>query len=225
MPESYVQQLKQDAKNAGLNSDELVVLGYVNRDELVKLYNLCKLYVFPSWHEGFGLPALEAMSCGAAVIGSNTTSLPEVIGNEDALFDPMSEDAIKNKIESVLTNKSFRNSLKQHGLEQAKKFSWDQCTSRAISAFEKLHAKQQSNISEKPIQDNKKQKLAFVSPLPPERSGISIYSAELLPYLSKHYDIDVIVAQDTISDLWIKENSIKELKEIKAEVVNLMLSI
>lgn len=206
MPENYIKRLKQDAKKAGLNSKELVILGYVSRNELVELYNLCKLYVFPSWHEGFGLPALEAMSCGAAVIASNTTSLPEVIGNEDALFDPISENSIKDKIESALTNESFRNSLKQHGLNQAKKFSWDQCASRAISAFEKLHAKQQSNISQKSMQDNKKQKLAFVSPLPPERSGISNYSVELLPYMSRYYDIDVIVEQGTVSDSWIKNN-------------------
>ena len=65
---------------------ELVFAGYVTDEDLVRLFNLCKLFVFPSWHEGFGLPALEAMSCGAPVIGANTSSLPEVIGREDALL-------------------------------------------------------------------------------------------------------------------------------------------
>jgi glycosyltransferase involved in cell wall biosynthesis len=63
----------------------------VSDDELIALYSQCTLFVFPSFHEGFGLPALEAMCCGAAVIGSNTSSIPEVIGKEDALFDPCSD--------------------------------------------------------------------------------------------------------------------------------------
>jgi glycosyltransferase involved in cell wall biosynthesis len=106
---------------------------------MVQLYNLCELFVFPSWHEGFGLPALEAMSCGVPVIGANTTSLPEVIGREDALFDPFDEKAISQKIVEVLTNEYLRNDLARHSLEQAKKFSWDDSAKRAISAFERWH--------------------------------------------------------------------------------------
>ena len=131
-----VQQIKQEAKAAGLRPDEFILTGYITDDELVKLYNLCKLYVFPSWHEGFGLPALEAMSCGAAVIGANTSSLPEVIGNEDALFDPYSVESIGSKIIHVLTDDVFRRGLIKHGLEQAKLFSWDNTAIKAIASFE-----------------------------------------------------------------------------------------
>ena len=73
------------ASAAGLGADELVLTGYVPDPDLVGLYNLCSLFVCPSFHEGFGLPALEAMRCGAAVIGADATSLPEVIGWKDAL--------------------------------------------------------------------------------------------------------------------------------------------
>jgi glycosyltransferase involved in cell wall biosynthesis len=127
------------AKQHGLGTEDIVFTGYVSDEDLVRLYNLCEVFVFPSIHEGFGLPVLEAMACGAAVIGSNTTSIPEVIGRTDALFDPHSEHSIAEKLEQVLTDEDFRNELKRHGIEQAKRFSWDESAKRAINAFEVLH--------------------------------------------------------------------------------------
>jgi len=140
-----IYQLQQEAKSIGLQTDELIFTGYVTDTDLVKLYNLCKLFILPSWHEGFGIPALEAMSCGAAVIASNAGSLPEVIGNADALFDPFSEESIAEKITCVLTNEGFWQGLIKHGLNQAKKFSWDKSGRVAISAFEKLIEKRNIN--------------------------------------------------------------------------------
>ncbi len=193
------------AREKGLEADELVLTGFVSEEDLLTLYNLCKAFVFPSWHEGFGLPALEAMSCGRAVIGANTSSLPEVIGRDDALFDPMNDMAIAEKLAQVLTNDAFRSELERHGLEQAKRFSWDASALRAIAALETLHVKKVNQpLTE--VMFAHRPKLAYVSPLPPERSGISDYSAELLPELSRYYDIDVIVAQDSVSDPWINAN-------------------
>jgi glycosyltransferase involved in cell wall biosynthesis len=193
------------AKEKELKVDELVLTGFVPEEDLLTLYNLCKAFVFPSWHEGFGLPALEAMSCGRAVIGANTSSLPEVIGRDDALFDPMNDTAIAEKLTQVLTDDAFRLELELHGLEQAKQFSWNVSAKRAIAALEELHLKKVSHpLTE--VLSVRRPKLAYVSPLPPERSGISDYSAELLPELSRHYDIDVIVAQDFVSHPWIKAN-------------------
>jgi glycosyltransferase involved in cell wall biosynthesis len=197
--------LEKLAKEQGLKGDELVLTGFVPEEDLLALYNLCKAFIFPSWHEGFGLPALEAMSCGRAVIGANTSSLPEVIGRGDALFDPMNDASIAEKLAQVLTDDDFRSELEQHGLERAKQFSWDTSAQRAIAAVEALHVKKLSQ-SLTCVMPARRPKLAYISPLPPERSGISDYSAELLPELSRHYDIDVIVAQDVVSDPWIKAN-------------------
>ena len=83
-----ISAIKKHARKQGLREDELVLTGFVSDEDLVVLYNICSGFCFPSMHEGFGLPALEAMQCGAATIGSNTSSIPEVIGRADALFDP-----------------------------------------------------------------------------------------------------------------------------------------
>lgn len=198
-------RLEDLAKKCRLKKDELILTGFVPEEDLLTLYCLCKLFVFPSRYEGFGLPALEAMSCGRAVIGANTSSLPEVIGLEDALFDPRSDESITEKLTQVLTDDSFRYELERHGLEQAKKFSWDRSASLTISAFEKLYEENQQTINVE-LSSVHKPKMAYISPLPPERSGISDYSAELLPELSRHYDIDVIVSQDSVTGSWINEN-------------------
>ncbi len=127
-------------KQFGLKNDELALPGYVNDDELISLYSAAALFVFPSLHEGFGLPVLEAMACGAPVIGANRTSIPEVIGRPEALFDPCSEKAIAEKMKQALTDDRFRQSLRTHGPEQARKFSWELCGQRALAALEHIVA-------------------------------------------------------------------------------------
>lgn len=125
-------------KQAGLAEDELVLTGYVTDKDLIALYSEALLFVFPSKHEGFGLPALEAMACGSPVIGSNTTSVPEVIGLSDALFDPLSPHSIAEKMAQTLLDAPFRERLRVHGLSQAKKFSWDESAKRALEALQIL---------------------------------------------------------------------------------------
>ena len=186
------QRLSLLAKRCGLNKYDVIITGFVPDEDLIDLYNLCAVFVFPSWHEGFGLPVLEAMSCGAAVISSNTSSLPEVVERQDALFDPHNIDDMAAKLLHVLTDEPFRQALIRHGLEQAKRFSWDTTAKRALVALEKLA----SRCSQRPVTAAQfRPKLAYLSPLPPERSGISDYSAELLPALSKYYEIDVVLAR------------------------------
>lgn len=142
LPNEHRKKFEACAKTCGLKTDDVVITGRVTDEEMVQFYNLCELFVFPSLHEGFGLPALEAMSCGAPVIGANTSSLPEVIGREDALFDPFDENAISQKIADVLRDDILRKDLARHGLVQAKNFSWDESAKKAIAAFERLHVKQ-----------------------------------------------------------------------------------
>ncbi|CAN7213031.1 glycosyltransferase [Variovorax paradoxus] len=182
------------ARRQGLAEGDVAVTGFVPEQDLVDLYNLCALFVFPSWHEGFGLPALEAMLCGAPVIGANTSSLPEVIGWSDALFDPRDDKAIAAKMSQALSDDGFRSALVDHGVQQSKKFSWDESARRALMAFEQLHELRSRAVSvaSSTATSKPRPRLAYVSPLPPERSGIANYSAELLPELAKFYDIELI---------------------------------
>ena len=136
LSDGHAASLRALASECGLAPDELVLPGFVSDEDLVGLYNLARVFVFPSWHEGFGLPVLEAMKCGAAVIAANTSSLPEVVGRADALFDPMRPASIAGALERTLTDESFRTSLQTHGIERASLFSWRATAQRALDAFE-----------------------------------------------------------------------------------------
>lgn len=143
------ENMRQDIINKAvlLNIDEnsIVLTGYLQEESLIMLYNLCKIYVFPSIHEGFGLPALEAMACGSPVIGSNTTSVPEVIGYSEALFDPYDIQSMFNKLHLSLTDENFISSLKIHSVNHIKQFSWDNSAIKALNVFENfLNQKKES---------------------------------------------------------------------------------
>ena len=206
--EAAIDALQRLAARVGLARDEVIFTGFIPDADMVELYNLCKAFAFPSWHEGFGLPALEAMSCGAAAIGANASGIPEVIGRADALFDPHDENDMAAKLHAVLTDDAFRQQLKRHALQQAKKFSWTNTARCAMEAFERLHAHNQVLEATRVYTPAPgRPRLAYVSPLPPEQSGIADYSAELLPELARHYDIDVIVNQPEVTDAWVRANT------------------
>ncbi len=190
------------AQEAGLAKDAVVLTGFVPDDDLIKLYNACELFVFPSWHEGFGLPVLEAMQCGKPVLAANRASLPEVVAREDALFDPFDLDDMAAKIERALTDSAFRTSLAAHGLESSKQFSWAETARRAWAALEQSASLCPQKVATWGLV---RPQLAYVSPLPPEPSGIADYSAELLRDLTRHYRIDVVVKDPkTMSDDYVR---------------------
>jgi glycosyltransferase involved in cell wall biosynthesis len=189
------QHLLKQIKHHGLTEEEVVITGYIEEDQLVALYNCCKGFIFPSIHEGFGLPILEAMQCGAPVIGSNRSSLPEAIGYSEALFDPENISEITKKIEQLLTDEAYRNQLIQHAKHQVTLFSWTDTARKTLHALESNHRE-----SSPPLRvHNPKLKLAFCSPFPPEKTGIAEYSQQLLPVLSKYYEIELIVAQPKVN--------------------------
>ncbi len=200
-------RLQQLATQARLPAGDLVLTGYVPDDDLVSLYNSTALFVFPSLQEGFGLPALEAMQCGVPVIGSNSSSIPEVIGRADALFDPTRSADISARMAQVLNDPAFAATLAEHGLQHARQFSWDASAGKALAAFEQLHertAGARGAVVAMPAA--RRPRLAYVSPLPPERSGIADYSADLLPELARYYDIELVLDQDSLQAPWLAAN-------------------
>jgi glycosyltransferase involved in cell wall biosynthesis len=197
------------AQQHGLQGADLVFTGFVPDEDLIALYNMAKLFVFPSKREGFGLPVLEAMACGLPAIGSNCSSIPEIMGCDDALFDPQDTASITAKMAQALQDQGFYNALREHSLAQAKKFSWDRSARTALDAFEAHHEQQQTATRVLvPVAAfaDKRPRLAFISPLPPEKTGIAAYSAMLLPELARYYEIEVVTDQPVVEDAWIQAN-------------------
>lgn len=160
-------------------SNQIIITGFVSDEDLVILYNLCKAFVFPSKHEGFGLPILEAMQCGAPVITSNTSSMPEVHGFPEGQFDPNQIDSIRHAIEQVLTDQPFREKLIHHASTQVKNFSWEQSAAKAIAAIEqniKISHSFTASLS------TKKQKLCIIT---------SHALSEEIKLLNEYYEIEV----------------------------------
>ncbi len=118
--------------------DDVIRLGYANDDQLQWLYRHCFAFVYPSLYEGFGLPILEAMSQGAAVIAGNTTSMPEVVGRAGLLVDPFKEDAIFFAMQQLLHGKSDRTALKTKALDRAKEFSWKKTANEFLLLYQRL---------------------------------------------------------------------------------------
>jgi glycosyltransferase involved in cell wall biosynthesis len=110
-------------------------LGYVSIEVLRIFFDMAKVFVFPSLYEGFGLPPLEAMAHGTPVVASNTSALPEVVGNAALMVNPENVFEISRALLRVLTDQSLRDRLKAAGLEQAHRFSWDASVSRMIEVY------------------------------------------------------------------------------------------
>jgi glycosyltransferase involved in cell wall biosynthesis len=126
----------KSGRGLGLEPGNLLFTDYVPDDHLKCLYKMCHAYIFPSLHEGFGLPVLEAMVCGAPVIGSDRTSVPEAIGLQEALFDPYSVEGIRDKLNRICTDKEYQSLLKEHSKIQPSRFSWRRSAELAVNAIE-----------------------------------------------------------------------------------------
>lgn len=118
-------------------SNSVILTGYVPEADLPTLYSGALCFVYPSYFEGFGLPPLEAMKCGAPVIVGNKTSLPEVVGDAGLLVDPFEVDEIASAIQQVITNADLRAQLRVKGLERAKLFDWQETARQTLGVYKK----------------------------------------------------------------------------------------
>lgn len=125
-------------KAAMENSNDIVFTDYVSEGDLVKLYNIANLFVYPSIFEGFGLPPIEAMACGVPVAVSNQSALPEVVGEAGVYFNPYDENDIAKKILQITEDEELRLSLLKKSQMQIKKFSWNKSAKKIISVYEKM---------------------------------------------------------------------------------------
>ncbi|HEX2233937.1 MAG TPA: glycosyltransferase family 1 protein, partial [Thermoleophilaceae bacterium] len=115
--------------------EDVVATGFVDDDELVRLYSAAACFVFPSLAEGFGFPPLEAMACGAPVVTSDRPALPEVVGDAALLTDPTHPEAIATAVERVLSSPQLVAELRARGRARAAGFTWRSCAERTAAAY------------------------------------------------------------------------------------------
>jgi glycosyltransferase involved in cell wall biosynthesis len=130
------EEIEAEAKKSPFAS-RIHLLGYVSDEMLPPLYTCATLVAMPSLYEGFGLPLLEAMACGAPVIASNVSSFPEVAGDAAMLLDPNEPDAWAEAMRELLGNKEKRRELRQRAIARAQLFSWEQTAERTLEVYRK----------------------------------------------------------------------------------------
>jgi glycosyltransferase involved in cell wall biosynthesis len=133
--EPYLTSVKQLIQHLGLQKN-VHYIGYVPEELMPAMYREAFALIFPSLYEGFGMPPLEAMACGCPVIASNTSSLPEVCGDGALYIDPTDQSSLLTAMESLISNQLLYNELKEKGLKQASKFSWEKTASALKSLLE-----------------------------------------------------------------------------------------
>lgn len=133
--ESFFQRLQ----TLGLQ-ERVVFPGFIDEADLPAFYQLAQVFVYPSLYEGFGLPPLEAMSCGAAVVSSQAASLPEVVGEAGLMVDPADTVALTRALRRVLLDAELRRELQERSLEQAQRFSWTKAAQMLVEAYSSVSA-------------------------------------------------------------------------------------
>ena len=133
------EEIFKEVKRLNLG-ERIIFLDFVSETDLPLLYNAASVFVYPSLYEGFGLPLLEAMACGAPVITSNKSSLPEIAGEAGILVNPEDAGEIREAIISVLDDDSMRQEMIRKGLERAKTFSWERCARETLRLYQETGA-------------------------------------------------------------------------------------
>jgi len=178
LPDQYG-QLRDRARTLGIDR-VLKLTGYISDDELRALYQMCRVFFFPSLYEGLGLPVLEAMMCGAPVAAANTSSVPEFTGPAAWLADPASSADMARALEGALVEP--RGDRQAERVAHARSFTWERTAELACDVL----------ASPCPESTAPKPRIAWVSPLAPMPCALAHYSSELLEQLADRFDIELI---------------------------------
>jgi glycosyltransferase involved in cell wall biosynthesis len=130
----FARRVHDAAKHSAV-ADRIRFLGFVSDDDLLQLYNACELFCFPSFYEGFGLPVLEAMACGAAVACSNTSAVPEVADGAALVFNPYHPDEIARTMLDLIVHTELRTRMRRLGLQRATQFSWQKTARETLDVY------------------------------------------------------------------------------------------
>jgi glycosyltransferase involved in cell wall biosynthesis len=181
------EELTAYAVERGIDRGDIVFTGFVSDSELAALYRSCALFLFPSLYEGAGLPILEAMSCGAPVAASATSSIPEILGDLDATFDPADPADLARCLEGVLARPAELESLRERSRRRVAIYTWERVAQRTLEGYERA-----LSTPDRPVKSRSRKRLAIVTPWPPQWSGVATHSRRLVEELRAHADIDVI---------------------------------
>ena len=134
---SQVRPVAEEIEKQGLTGS-VRLLGQVSDEELPLLYNMARALAFPSFYEGFGLPALEAMSCGCPVLAARISAIPEVVGEAGLYFDPAKTDEIRQALETALSHETLAAELSGKGMKRAALFTWDRAVADLAEVYRKI---------------------------------------------------------------------------------------
>jgi glycosyltransferase involved in cell wall biosynthesis len=182
LTDSERDQLEGVAGDLGIAA-ALRLTGYVGDDELRALYQLCRVFFFPSLYEGMGLPVVEALRCGAPVVASERSSIPEYAGDVSWLADPESPQDMARAVQEALAEP--RDARREQRQRFAETFRWEKVGERACRELE-------AAVPQAPPRRRRK-RVAWVSPLPPAASGIADYSADVLRHAALPFDVELVV--------------------------------
>lgn len=132
-----VEDLRSSARADAVASKRIIFTGEISDEELATLINTAHALVHPSLYEGFGFPPVEAMACGTPVLGSNASSVPEVVGDAGLLFDPVDPTSIAKQTNKLLSDDALRRTLAERAPGQAAKFTWDRAAETTEISFGK----------------------------------------------------------------------------------------
>ncbi|MDQ1426887.1 MAG: hypothetical protein QOK39_363 [Acidimicrobiaceae bacterium] len=192
----------------GLARDVLLT-GLITDAALVALYQTTDLFVFPSRYEGFGLPLAEALACGAPAICGAVSSLPEILPDPEAHFDPDDPRSIRQAIERALVDPQHLQHLRSNTLSP--RHRWDAVADRTVQSYQALGARRQHH--------HPRRRLALVSPLPPSPSGVADYSFRLASALAALCDVTVLVddSRDVVAPDGVTVALVSEIDKVEAE--------
>jgi glycosyltransferase involved in cell wall biosynthesis len=133
----YRKETMRKLNSLGLTGD-VIFVEYITELDLACYYSSAALLAYPSLYEGFGFPLLEAMACGCPVVTSNTSSLPEIVGEAGIMVNPYDTDSLAQAMRRVLTDDKLRDDMVRKGLEQAKRFSWEKAAGETLEVYNKV---------------------------------------------------------------------------------------
>lgn len=136
--EAFTNEQEKLAEKLGVR-DRITHLGMVDAKCVPDVYRCADVLLFPSWHEGFGLPVVEAMASGVPVVASDRGSLPEVVGDAGVLVDPEDHETMAKSVATIFDDAGFRTKLREAGLERARLFTWEKTAKRTLEVYRKVY--------------------------------------------------------------------------------------